>query len=100
MKPNALPARTEARQEPRSTLPVLSPSPAAPRAVAATQGREDDFLEPLRGKPVRVAGTFGGEWHGLLLGVTKFEIRLELADESKVVILKHAIASVAEEVRR
>ncbi len=78
--------------------PLPVPLPALPSASTAAEGPRsaapESFVDPLRGRRVRVVGVLGGEWFGVLLGVTKYEIKLELVDGKHVVLLKHAVAAL------
>ncbi len=59
----------------------------------------EDYLEPLRGKRVRVVSVSGQSVTGELLGISKYEIKVRQAEGGDVVVLKGAVWTVAEVTR-
>ncbi len=59
----------------------------------------EDYLEPLRGKRVRVVSVSGQSVVGELLGISKYEIKVRQAEGGDVVVLKGAVWTVAEVTR-
>jgi hypothetical protein len=77
-----------------------APGPPIQRPVIKPPIPKDDeggLLRPLVGKPVVIVLTSGTEWRGTLRQISKFEMEIELVGGARLILMKGAIGSIAEE---